>query len=559
MLVGDAIEFDAYQKHGQTKKTRFVYRVVVFNHSQCDFYKTAAKQPLERRQPSRRAKEMLDKTVDKDFEDDIKNNKPTTPKNEICEEEVKNTESKNPMETVSSDGCSEMVEIIGDEPSTQPADVDDDNVQNYLTDKKLKNEIAISEKKSPAHHDNSDDAHLFPELNDYNPEKSFDISSVADPDGDANRNNNSHMNDDEEQAILEDDDINFSQDDEINYSQDSFMGTAFESLIQKSTNDKLVEIAPIMSNFLWRDLNSTQPQNGFGFLIHACNAFHTVPNLSLSRQITEFILRGPMSSDGTYHTDYNRTELVAIYVDSINKKIMQSDSKINSRVKFNVAPLNWNDFEEILKLPMRETPTNSHNLGLTMHLSSTSLRLIALSLETVLKSAIQSDDKSLYSNHNLVETLISQGLRSCLKETARLFAKCMVKHGHWILGDSAEGYKSCETSNESLCVLEFKSCLSSYGSIICQLAWLFCMEESLDFAHEECCFIIKDAILNELEKINFGVYTCSCKRVNAATKKRIKKSIKLQLILSLDNDFSEPLQLSLGTMLEVSKDLSIIL
>merc|ERR1712038_276750 len=98
----------------------------------------------------------------------------------------------------------------------------------------------------------------------------------------------------------------------------------------------------------------------------------------------------------------------------------------------------------------------------------------------------------------------------------------MRKYGNWIFGDITQGYKDNTTSHESLCISELKSCLSSYGSIICHHAWLYCTEESLDFPHDQCCFLIRDEMLAEFQNIDYRLYNASSsKRVSAAMKKKV--------------------------------------
>ena len=629
-LVGDTIEFDAYRKRGKTKKTRFFYRVVAFNRLQREYHKTAVKQPQNRRQPSRRAKELLDKTVDKSFDEVLNNDVVVLESDDdrnhmqlvkvehsidvmksseiieidddsdVIEQKIEKkcvkVEEKidvNPSDIISINDDSDGMETFRDEKKCIKVEISDgdrksdnitiddssdrsesnlDEMSKVSTRKSRLDEHIVNEKSSksdistPSEKRSSDDgqadeaslhqeinsAQLFPDLS-CTPKKSFENPNNEDPDDGPQQNNDLDMEDEEEHSEFEDDCINFSQ--------DSFMGTAFENLLKKSTNEKLVELPPLVSNLLWRSLTSSQPQNGFGYLMNACNTSHTIPNLSLTKKLTQFILEGPVSDDGVNFYDFKRTEMVAMYVDHINTKIMQSDPDVNSKINFHISPLNWHELEEALKLPLTMTTIkNIHNIGLALHMASTSLKSIVLNLSAILKGAIESQDKSLYKNQRLVQVLVREGLRKCLKQIVRIATTVMITHGYWILGDSYnERYKECKSSDESFCVSEFKSCLSSYGSIICYLTWLFCMEESIEYAHDNCCFIIRDEMLAELENIDFGLYTKGCKRVTAPIKKRIKNSMKLELILSLDSDFSEPLQVKMGKMLEVSKQLSIIL
>ena len=359
-------------------------------------------------------------------------------------------------------------------------------------------------------------------------------------------------------------DNDFDDDDENNYSQDSFLEWHFESIEDKKpVIQKATDMPPTISNYLWRALNSAQPHNGFGFLTHMESAFNVVPNYNLASNFSQFILTGP-KSEGTRFKDYHRTELTELYIESITKKLMEPGCEGKSRI----GPSKWIELEQILSLPLTETkdiiitPNKSHStfkiqqLAQALQFSSTSLRIISSAFKLELEEAISTDNifesRPLYCNQPLTTLFMKNQIRGSLKAVIRLAVQCWIQHGHWLLGYLNEDRRVCETSEEQHCASEVKSCLASMGSIICHLAWLNCAEEGVEFGSENCCYDIRDAVLLELESLDFTKYNSSGKKVSAAAKKKFLRSFKLRILLSLTTDFSRPLQSKLAGLFELS-------
>ena len=351
-----------------------------------------------------------------------------------------------------------------------------------------------------------------------------------------------------------------SDDETMNLSQDSF----FESVEEKKQIKRSVEMPPMIGNYLWRALNSSQPQFGFGFLMHMSDAMNTIPNVTLSRNLSDFLSTGPLSDD-IHFKDYRRTELIGIYMRHLLTKMsIQTSSRHNT---LNFAPSSWTDLEQILKLPLTEVEGDNldsikfsssisfNKLDKSLQMSSNSLQVIGLILEVEVMS-LKKNDMSQCINNPMVKLFLGNEIRNSLKSVVQIAMKCWVLLGHLLMNDQCND--KVDKSMRDHCASEAKSCLSSYGSIICHLARLYCVEEDIDYGSDDCCFIIRDAMMSELEQINYSLYLEPMKKATKKVKKSILSSLKLRFITSLDTHFSVPLQANMGEMMDLGNELSLL-
>ena len=471
---------------------------------------------------------------------------------------------------------------------------------------------------------------------------------------DPNRPSKERLSSPTNEMVIRDYDRAIESDNEtLNLSQDSFFDN-FECVESKPTTIKAEEMPSMTSNSLWRALNSSQPQNGFGFLMNLAFAMNVIPNTSLLRNFSIFLQNGP-ACEGILFKDFRRTELTGMYLEFVMKMM----ARMEGQVKLNIAPSEWSDFEDMLNLPMTQTEridtTSTPRLALALHMASTTLKIVALSLESELLPAIQDqmelDKKVLYDKQPLVSLILQNEIRNSLKTVVRLAIQCWTRHGHWIFGLRSKsqfsdvpkvtkqsvnlgeiGYtfvkhfpghgnfrgtvvevwpdksrrcvytdgdfedlsikdlrklekdekqrqnekngnkgkktitnnsdnfnpKSASSSEEEHCITSCKSCLDSFGSIVSYLSWLYCVEECIEFGHDDCCFLIKDVLLGELQNVHYASYIDSGKKASAATKKKVLTGLKLRFVLSMDTVFSKDLQERLGSMLGVSSELQLI-
>ena len=545
-IVGDKIVFDAYKKG----KPEYVYQVVAYKSSLVESNKhnddannLASIKSNDKNNiiPTRCTKDVLDKTAEKSIIDDVNRNDDS---NVVDGIEVDLVDSVN-------DNCHENEGLnrnnhgmnVLDEMEPQE-EMDQLKESDYNLDTTLDNEEAPMSSKLK----HSDEI------------ETTDENHNTDSDVYIDRSDNFMSVDQNEARLCMD-----SDDDTLNLSQDSFLGTPFESTEPKVTIKKPTDMPSMIANLLWRALNSSQPQNGFGFLMHMGNALNTIPNNIMTRNFSKFLQTGPMC-EGTAFKDFKRTELTAIYLEQMSRKMADA----NCHSKFNLAPAAWSDLEEIFSLPLSQTkgidtkaPSRHDVLILeqALQMSSTSLKLIALNLElellSIMKDGSQTDKRRSYSNLPFASLVLNNRPRQSLKIVVHLATQCWVRHSHWLIGNHNQRLQINDLSGAERCSIESKACFDAFGAIICYLSWLYCMEEKIDFGHDDCCFVIKDAMLSELSNLDYSMHLQG-KKATHVTKKKILTSIKLRFVLAMETSFSRDVQLRLGSMLGVSSELNLL-
>lgn len=551
IIVGDKIVFDAYKKG----KPEYVYQVVAYksisveNNKHDDDANNRASMKsndnknivIPRIQPSRCAKDVLDKTVEKSMIDDVINNDDSNVVDGM-EVDLDNSVSENCHESEGLNHNDHGMNVQDEMELQEEMDQLKDSNYNMDTARDKEEAPTCSTLKHSDENETKDE--------NYNTASDVYIDRA-----------DNFMSVDQDEAPLCMD----SDDDTLNLSQDSFLGTPFESTEPKVTIKKPTDMPSMIANLLWRALNSSQPQNGFGFLMHMGNASNTIPNNIMARNFSKFLQTGPMC-EGTAFKDCKRTELTAIYLENVLTKMADA----NCQSKFNLAPAAWSDLEEIFNLPLSQTegidtkvPSRHDVLILeqALQMSSTSLKLIALNLElellSIMEDGSQTDKRLLYSNLPFASLILNNRTRQSLKTVVRLATKCWVRHSHWLIGNHNERSRIDDHFGAERCSIESKACFDAFGAIICYLSWLYCMEEKIDFGHDDCCFVIKDAMLSELANVDYSMYLQG-KKATHVTKKKILTSIKLRFVLAMDTSFSRDLQLRLGSMLGVSSELKLL-
>lgn len=168
----------------------------------------------------------------------------------------------------------------------------------------------------------------------------------------------------------------------------------------------------------------------------------------------------------------------------------------------------------------------------------------------------------LYSTSNVildfaamptVRLIQINGVRSALKAAVGKLVKCLVRHSRWIMdSDGTELSTNKSTSDESCC-LESRVCVDNLGSVICVIAWLFCVEERVELKDPSVAFVIKDALLTEMEKALDGV-----PEMNEQRKKKFVKKCKLYFVMSLTEEFVVPLKITLAKMIGINDEFKLV-
>ena len=333
-----------------------------------------------------------------------------------------------------------------------------------------------------------------------------------------------------------------------------------DQILSKAYN--ISDIPQSLGTTLWRALNSSEPHNGFSMLMLATSLFNVVPNSSLFESLSEFTVNGP-KCEGTRFLDPHRTELVNSYSNQVMRKIEHSDS--NVEMTFNEGSWIW--LERILSLPIDMNYNHDELSSMstiqteaqTLQFCSRSLKFCSKLFRKELSTAIRRQDskdnrRELYAAKVLTSGVLEHGIRSSLKCVVRLAIQCHLHHARKSHNSLKREPKS---PDEQLCELEFKSCTSSLGQIVCYSAWLYCAEESLQWGDQDCCHVVRDVIDFETGTFNWQEKKGGT-RFSAVVRKRLIKDIQLQFLLSTDTAFSNPFQRCLGNMLGLEKELSII-
>lgn len=148
-----------------------------------------------------------------------------------------------------------------------------------------------------------------------------------------------------------------------------------------------------------------------------------------------------------------------------------------------------------------------------------------------------------------VRLIKAYGVRSALKAAVEKLVKCLVNHSRWIMdSDGIELSTNKSTSDESCC-LESRVCIDNLGSVICVIAWLFCVEERIELKDPPVAFVIKDTLLIEMERALDGV-----PEMNEQSKKKFVKKCTVFFLMSLAEEFAVPLKISLAKMIGVDND-----
>jgi len=79
------------------------------------------------------------------------------------------------------------------------------------------------------------------------------------------------------------------------------------------------------------------------------------------------------------------------------------------------------------------------------------------------------------------------------------------------------------------------------GSIISHLAWLYAAEEGVEFASQDCCFLIRDAMMAELDGMHFSRYGQPEKKSHCSRQKKasIFPETRIPLVIG-DNFLTNP-------------------
>ena len=243
---------------------------------------------------------------------------------------------------------------------------------------------------------------------------------------------------------------------------------------------RLKHLHPHLSNTLWRALNSAEPQNGATLLTELVTVHHTYPTTSFSKNLSKFILRGPVSECHAY-TDPHKIELAC---------------RLAALSPPPCDVVSWEDVEHCLKIEVE-----GHGMSLTS---------VARGLEYCL---------SVFSGEGKGVTGILGGcvggIREAVEFTARCNARAWVRFGALVF-DEGSGERGTSAMD----------CLTALGGISCRVAKMYCGERGVDVNRcGECARIFGQSLLLELESTNLDQVSVE-----------LIEKIKMYFALSLEDD-----------------------
>lgn len=108
------------------------------------------------------------------------------------------------------------------------------------------------------------------------------------------------------------------------------------------------------------------------------------------------------------------------------------------------------------------------------------------------------------------------------------------------------------TSDESCC-LESRVLLDNLGSVVCVIAWLYCVEEMVEFKDASVAFVIKDSFLVEMERALEDV-----PEMNERNKNTFVRKCKMYFLMSFVEEFTAPLKMTLVKMIGIDDDFPLV-
>ena len=325
--------------------------------------------------------------------------------------------------------------------------------------------------------------------------------------------------------------------------------------ISQSRRPLISTMKPVLSNACWRTLNSAEVQNGFGILTHLESSWNAFPTAQIVDLFAEFLSQGAEYEGKSINVPH-RTEMVFTYINLLTNSFYDEKRRVGATISSNL--------EDFLSLPARATNHDDerasvlHQTAQYLQFCSKTLRFVAQSLSGELKDTIrdigQPTSPSMCYGKPFLSQFLMIDLNNSLKMAVRSTIGVLMRYGHWT------NERAVKTADEQLCAKESQSCVNALGTIVCHIAFLFCLKEEISFANNRCCRIIEDAACYAIN--NFGL---SSKRTNRRKttwndeKGKFKKDLMLRFILSLDTSYSRALQLELSQLFDVSDDIALVL
>lgn len=232
-----------------------------------------------------------------------------------------------------------------------------------------------------------------------------------------------------------------------------------------------------------------------------------------------------------------------------------------------IGSLTWVDFGKIVDAPIKKTDEifrfmsnpSAKILWPYLHQSKCALSFLVKVLK--IKSSIYSKG----SGGDIAELDLNQSnsgatiyIRESLKRAVRFSIQTWIRHGCWMYDYLHNRRYVCKDNEESRCASEIRQCVEMLGQIVSYITQLYCAKESISIGSPDCCFLIRDTIMSELENIDYSACfnPLNEKKVGHVLRKKISGKIQLHFMCTLAT--FDALQSGMADILGLKEEYTII-
>lgn len=305
-------------------------------------------------------------------------------------------------------------------------------------------------------------------------------------------------------------------------------------------------IMPAVANACLRTFNSSECDEGFGALMHLDSTWRFTTNMKLHNFLLSFMICSPQH-EGHQMSSQLRTELAFKYMKRVQCRSCDNEDMHPTFV----------ELKQILNLPTRNDAQSLHFFSQSI---SCLAEIISFGLQDILNGNIKASTEMFNNRIPFIRHFIGCNIRDGLKTATTIAVVTLLRHGYLLFGIHGENQTIHKSIEEQICANEMYSLVSAYGTIVSNLAFIFCVEEGA-----RCCFVIRNALECELDKTDFlklrGVGAAGKKRITKDAINALKRQIKLRFIFSLSTftEFSRDLQRQLSRHFDLEREVSIVL
>jgi hypothetical protein len=294
---------------------------------------------------------------------------------------------------------------------------------------------------------------------------------------------------------------------------------------------KYQDMHPSVWNTFWAALNSAEPHFGSSMLTMMTSAHHKVPGERMCKNLVDVLTYGPKAGDDSF-PDCNRMTLAKDYF-----KLVLRQKGMARTMSEAVGSTYWKDCLESLSTltycavddESRTSEAAQLRIGQSLHLQACATEV----LESLMQGMRQQDGYN-HRSLPLFRDMIIDGISPAIKLAINVMVDIWVRHGHYLVGmeddDSSEALQLTSTVTERV--------VQNLGRVVSIMLWLWAKEEGQSVTKSG--FQIRDAVDHHIQQ------------APPADKKHWQK-IKLNMILSLDENLVPKLRSDLAGLLGVSK------